>query len=100
MQLTENDTTQDMPSELPADFFIPDADYDAATADNGIPQQGVNTKPESPVTPAVGGYLLDQIGAVLKGANLPSSTLDNLNQIIQKELEVVSKDVADRVMKG
>ena len=35
MQLTENDTTRDMPAQLPDDFFIPDADYDAATGDTG-----------------------------------------------------------------
>lgn len=96
MQLTENDTTEDMPNELPTDFFIPDADYDAVTGDDGKPQEDV--KPTDP--PAVGALLMDQISSVLKGANLPASTLDSVNQAIQKELEAVSKDVADRVLKG
>ncbi len=96
MQLTENDTTEEMPNELPADFFIPDADYDAATGED--PQQDV--KPTPPPAPVVGAQLLAQICSVLKDANLPSSTLDSVNQAIQKELEAVSKDVADRVLKG
>ena len=42
MQLTENDTTKDMPPQLPDDFFIPDADYDAATGDTGKPAHDVS----------------------------------------------------------
>ena len=64
MQLTENDTTQDMPAQLPDDFFIPDADYDAATGDTGgkahdisqpTPSTGTNTNaPASGSTTYVG----------------------------------------------
>jgi hypothetical protein len=40
MQLTDNDLSTLMLSDLPADFFIPDDDYDAATGDGGNPKPG------------------------------------------------------------
>ena len=50
MQLTENDETQDMPDKLPDDFFIPDAEYDAATADLNAQSHDVTQTTDSSTT--------------------------------------------------
>lgn len=107
VQLTENDTTQDMPSELPENFFIPDADYDAVTADTGAgtnpvhtvnPEEGKGSS-EGPKAPVVQpSNLLDQIDTILKDAKLPADTMNLVNGALAKELGIISKDLASRVL--
>ena len=46
MQSLDPDLTTNMPKQLPKDFFIPDADYDA-TVNSGDRAQGINFEPES-----------------------------------------------------
>ncbi|TCD66804.1 hypothetical protein EIP91_000940 [Steccherinum ochraceum] len=101
LQLTDNDTTSDLPRRLPDDFFIPDSEYDAVTAgiglDNG-PAAGLRHIPlltEEPVTP-----FFREIDGILKKAGVPSSTMEGIREAVKKELDVISDEVADRVRRG
>ncbi|KAH8099644.1 hypothetical protein BXZ70DRAFT_942722 [Cristinia sonorae] len=95
MQLTDNDTTKDMPNQLPDNFFIPDADYDAATQGiGGGPASGLNPNGET-ITP-----FFKEVDDILKKARVPTSTMNGIHEAIQKELNALSEDVATRVKKG
>ena len=68
LQLTDNDLTTAMPKELPADFFIPDDEYDNATGDTGgsKPSHGVTTDDptkdkETPAAPILSEDILRAI---------------------------------------
>ncbi|THH31771.1 hypothetical protein EUX98_g2429 [Antrodiella citrinella] len=98
MQKTDPDKTGDMPRKLPADFFIPDADYDAATADTDADKRargidGGDDKPQpSP--------FMKEIDEILKKANVSTKALESVHAAMQKEFDVLSDEVAARVKLG
>lgn len=86
-----------MPKQLPSDFFIPEADYDAATADTGdTPSHAVN--PDQPVVKPSG--FLKEIDEILKKSNVSSKAMEAVHQAMQKEFDVLSDEVATRVKQG
>ncbi len=94
-----------MPSELPENFFIPDADYDAVTADTGTnpvhavnPEEGKGPSEGAKAPVAQPSNLLDQIDSILKDAKLPADTMNLVNGALAKELGIISKDLASRVL--
>ncbi|THH32074.1 hypothetical protein EUX98_g2088 [Antrodiella citrinella] len=82
MQLTENDTTKELPDELPDDFlFVPD---DNATSNsNKGPMHDLQAQPHN--------YLADQIHDMLKAANIPQETLSSVQEALQKQLDDLAK---------
>lgn len=98
MQKTDPDKTGDMPRKLPADFFIPDADYDAATADTGAdgPAHGIDGGDDKPQS----SPFMKEIDEILKKANVSTKALESVHAAMQKEFDVLSDEVAARVKLG
>ncbi len=94
MQLTENDTTQGMPANLPPGFFIPDEEFDAATGASG-PARGV----QGPAGPRP-GMLFDEVDAVLRKAGVSATTMETVQAAMRKELDGISREIAERVVEG
>ena len=88
-----------MPNRLPTDFFIPDADYDAATRDTGEqetrgPARGLNI--DKPVV----SPFFKEVDGILHSAGISGAALDAVRAAMQKELDTLSDEVADRVRRG
>ncbi|TCD66802.1 hypothetical protein EIP91_000938 [Steccherinum ochraceum] len=97
MQMTDNDATTNMPAKLPSDFFIPDADYDAATAGigpaNGLgPARALGAPPVATTSP-----FLEEIDSVLKKANVSPETMKGVRAAMEKEFSKLSKETADLI---
>jgi len=75
MQLTENDTTTDMPASLPPNFFVPDSDYDAAIAGTGPANAPAPPAPTGTVT-ATNSELTSAVQNALQNANIPANSID------------------------
>jgi len=104
MQLTDNDTTKDMPNKLPDDFFIPDADYDAATAGIGEGPAFALNRPRNDADGSDGSQpiapFFREIDEILRRAKVPASAVDGVHEAMQKELDALSDEVANRVRMG
>ena len=97
LQRTDADQTGAMPRQLPQDFFIPDADYDAATGGlGGDPARGINAGGDESSSAA----FFTSIDNILKKANASSSTINAVHAAVGKEFEKISEDVADRIRRG
>ena len=95
LQLTDPDLTGNMPKELPKDFFIPDADYDAATGggSDDKARSGDFDPPES-------SAFFTEVDRILKNANASSSTINAVHSAVSKEFGKISDDVAARIRRG
>ncbi|THH31486.1 hypothetical protein EUX98_g2707 [Antrodiella citrinella] len=98
MQLPDPDKTVDMPKKLPADFFIPDADYDAATADTGDVDRshGFDGGKDEPQT----SPLFKDIDEILKKSNVSAGAMEAVRAAMQKEFDLLSDEVGARVKRG
>ncbi|THH33471.1 hypothetical protein EUX98_g723 [Antrodiella citrinella] len=97
LQLTENDATRDLPSNL-ANLFVPPVDVgiseDIPKARGGIspPARGIQDVPV-----IAKGQMFEQIDSILSKTDLPARTVLNVRSAVQKELDVMSADVAARI---
>ena len=98
MQNLDPDLTTNMPKQLPSDFFIPDADYDAAVqgigGGGGERAQGINADSLDSSSPS----FLAKVDSILKSSNLPASAVNDVRAAVEKELGRVSADVAALVI--
>ena len=99
MQLTENDTTQDMPAELPADFFVPDEEFDAAIDELDGLGRGIQGPTPAAARPRP-GMLFDEVDTVLRRAGVAAPTMESVRQAMRRELEGISREIAERVTQG
>ena len=91
-----------MPNRLPKDFFIPDDEYDAATADTGAggaPARALNpgNGAARSVTPSP---FVKNIDEILKKSRVPADKIQALHAAMQKEFDTLSDEVAARVKLG
>ncbi|KAH8077868.1 hypothetical protein BXZ70DRAFT_690995 [Cristinia sonorae] len=85
MQLTDPDLTDDIPDEIPEDFFVPEADYNKTHGGSSGPLHNI------PAPPKPNPTLVEQIQNLLKQAHVPSDTLASVQEALQKELNSVAK---------
>ena len=106
MQLTENDTTQDMPFNLPPGFFIPTDEegiINAPRASNAAARSvrpGAAAPAPATTTGPKPGMLFDEVDAILRRQGVPTSTVDRVQEAMRRELDGISKEVAERVVEG
>lgn len=87
MQLTENDKTTQMPATLPANFFIPDADYDASVASAGGAAHAPPVPPPTTSTiTATNEQLSDSISDALKTINIPPSLITQVQSMVSNQI--------------
>jgi len=93
MQLTENDKTTKMPATLPANFFVPDADYDAVTS--GSSTTSPSNAPSNALNVPSGTIQVDNksvsssIENALKAVNIPPSVITQVQSLVSKNLGVL-----------
>ena len=94
LQRLDPDQTTNMPQTLPPDFFIPDADYDAATRDTGDERaRGLDQTPEAP-----SAVLLRDLDAALKKSNASTKTMNAVRDVVKKDFDVLAAEVAARAL--
>ena len=103
LQRTDADQTGAMPRQLPKDFFIPDADYDAAIRDindnTGERARGFEV-PQDNTNDAFSPSFLADVDKILRNSNLPASAINDIQMAVEKELGKVSSNVAAMVSGG
>ena len=103
LQRTDADQTGAMPRQLPKDFFIPDADYDAAIRDindnTGERARGFEV-PQDNTNDASSPSFLADVDKILRNSNLPASAINDIQMAVEKELGKVSSNVAAMVSGG
>lgn len=97
MQATDLDKTADMPKQLPKDFFIPEADYDAATRDTGKTDPAHDISGGGQPQPSA---FMKNIDDILKKSNVSAKAMEAIHQAMQKEFEALSEEVGARVRQG
>ncbi|TCD60728.1 hypothetical protein EIP91_009622 [Steccherinum ochraceum] len=102
MQLTDNDNTTNMPAKLPSDFFIPDADYDAAVSGPAAalgPSRAI-AGAASASEATVQSPFMHELDAILKKANVPAATMAGIHAAVRTEFEGLAKNVGKHLFDG
>ena len=91
MQLTENDTTQDMPANLPPEPFIPEEGSVGA----GVTRPIQGLRPVAPALRPSHSVLLDNINPTLQKIGLADSVLGSVQEGVRQGVDRLSREFAE-----